>query len=203
MPSNFSSLNRRQVMGGLAAFGAMALTPFRALALSVGGAESLVTKLVDDINKVIASGKSEQGMYSDFERIFVRYADVPTIARYALGNDGRSASKAQIRAFTKAYQGYISRKYGSRFREFIGGKLEMQGARAVKSFVEVKTTAILKGQSPFEVTFLVSDRSGSDKFFNMFIEGVNMLLSERTEIGALLDRRGGDLDQLTKDLKSL
>ena len=30
-----------------------------------------------------------------------------------------------------------------------------------------------------------------------------MLASERTEMGALLDQRGGDLDRLIADLKSL
>ena len=32
-------------------------------------------------------------------------------------------------AFTAAYQGYISRKYGRRFREFIGGRIEVVDAR--------------------------------------------------------------------------
>ncbi|MCE8470313.1 ABC transporter substrate-binding protein, partial [Rhodovulum sulfidophilum] len=49
---------------------------------------------------------------------------------------------------------------------------------------------------------LVSDRSGKDKFFNIFIEGVNMLASERTEIGAMLDKRRGDIGALTRDLRS-
>ncbi|MBL4767352.1 MAG: ABC transporter substrate-binding protein, partial [Rhodobacteraceae bacterium] len=52
-------------------------------------------------------------------------------------------------------------------------------------------------------TFLVSDKSGKEKFFNMFIEGVNLLLTERTEIGAMLDRRKGNIDQMTADLKKL
>ena len=73
---------------------------------------------------------------------------------------------------------------------------------AVKNFFEVKTIAHLRGESPFEVTFLVSDRSGKDKFFNLFIEGVNMLLTERTEIGAMLDKRRGDINGLIADLKS-
>ena len=61
----------------------------------------------------------------------------------------------------------------------------------------------LRGSAPFEVTFLVSDKSGRGKFFNMFIEGVNLLLTERTEIGALLDARKGNLNQLIKDLDSI
>ena len=49
----------------------------------------------------------------------------------------------------------------------------------------------------------MSDRSGRDLFFNMFIEGVNLLLTERTEIGAMIDRHGGDIDKMIADLKQL
>jgi phospholipid transport system substrate-binding protein len=177
--------------------------PLPALALTEAGAKKLVDALVADINKVIASGKSEAAMIRDFERIFAKYADVPIMASYALGADGRQASQAQLRDFTKAFQGYIARKYGKRFREFVGGKIEVQSARQIRSGYEIKSTAFLRGEAPFEVTFLVSDRSGRDLFFNMFIEGVNMLLTERTEIGSMLDRRGGSIDALTRDLQSM
>nr|WP_245723361.1 ABC transporter substrate-binding protein [Lutimaribacter saemankumensis] len=194
--------NRRRVVGLIGAGIAAPLLPAPAFAMSEAKAQSLVDSVVADINSVINSGKSESAMLRDFERIFARYADVPTIARYALGVDARRASPAQLRAFTDVFQRYISVKYGRRFREFIGGRIEVQGARAVKSFIEVKTVAHLRGEAPFDVTFLVSDRSGSDRFFNLFIEGVNMLLTERTEIGAMLDRRGGDIDKMIADLRA-
>ena len=82
------------------------------------------------------------------------------------------------------------------------GKIyQVDSSRAVKSFFEVKTTAFLKGQAPFNVTFLVSDKSGRDKFFNMYIEGINVTLTEKAEIGAMLDRRGGNIDKMIADLK--
>ncbi len=194
---------RRGVLGLIGAgIAALPWLPTPAFALSAANAKTLVDRLVADINAVINSGKSESAMLRDFERIFVRYADVPTIARYTLGVDARRASPAQLRAFTDAFQRYISVKYGRRFREFIGGQIEVQSARQVKSFIEVKSVAKLRGEAPFDVTFLVSDRSGSDKFFNLFIEGVNMLLTERTEIGAMLDRRGGDIDRMIADLRA-
>ena len=185
---------------GLAALGAT--LPLPAQAMTQARAKTLVDALVADINTVIASGKSEQAMYTEFERIFARYADVPTIARYALGVDSRRATPAQLRDFTTVFQRYISVKYGRRFREFIGGQIEVQEARAVNNFYEVKSLAILRGQAPFDVTFLVSDRSGKDLFFNLFIEGINMLLTERTEIGAMLDRRGGNIDAMIADLRA-
>ena len=164
-------------------------------------AEILVTNLVADINAVISSGNSEAAMVRQFEKIFQSYADVPTIARYALGNDARALSKSQMESFTKIYSVYVSHKYGRRFREFIGGKIVVQKSRPIKSFFEVETLAHLKGWEPFTVSFLVSNRSGKLLFFNMFIEGINMLLSERTEIGAMLDKRRGNIEKVMEDLQ--
>ena len=165
-------------------------------------AELLVGKLVAEINNVISSGTSEQLMVKQFEEIFKLYADVPTIARYALGTDARSLSKPQMERFTKVYSVYVSHKYGRRFREFIGGKIVVQKSRPIKSFFEVETLAHLTGWEPFTVSFLVSNKSGKLLFFNMFIEGINMLLSERTEIGAMLDKRRGDIEKVMEDLKN-
>lgn len=187
----------------IALTGAAALLPaLPALALTEGSAKQLVDRLVGEINGVIASGRSEKQMFADFERIFGRFSDTSYIAAYAMGADGRRASAAQKRAFSSAFQGYVGRKYGRRFREFIGGRLEVKGVKQVKNWYEVETTAFLRGEAPFTVTFQVSDRSGRDLFFNMFIEGINLLLTERTEIGALIDRNGGSIDGMIDDLKT-
>jgi phospholipid transport system substrate-binding protein len=37
----------------------------------------------------------------------------------------------------------------------------------------------------------------------MIIEGVNLMITERSEIGAMLDARGGDLGRLAADLRSM
>lgn len=197
-----TNITRRRATGLIgAAVASATLAPNAALALDNASAKKLVDALVGEINRIIASGKSESAMYVDFKRVFAKYGDSSYISAYAMGNDGRRASSAQKKAFSSAFQTYISRKYGSRFREFIGGRLEVKSVRPVKSWFEVKATAFLRGESPFEVTFLVSNRTGRDKFFNMFIEGINLLLTERTEIGAMIDRRGGNIDSMISDLK--
>ncbi|MBC7157713.1 MAG: ABC transporter substrate-binding protein [Rhodobacteraceae bacterium] len=190
---------RRAVLGGIGASAALFAAP--AFALNVSEARALIQSLVGEINTVIASSATEQQMYAQFERIFNQYADVPVIAQSALGPPARTATPAQMAAYVEAFRGYIARKYGSRFREFIGGRIEVEEARPLRSFYEVITTAYLRGESPFEVRFHVSDRSGRNLFFNMMIEGVNMIATERTEIGAMLDRRRGNLDQLIADIR--
>ncbi|MDJ0826267.1 MAG: ABC transporter substrate-binding protein [Rhodobacter sp.] len=195
------SRTRRVLLGGLTGVAAALALPLPAFALTNSSAEALIDKVVADINRIINSGKSEAAMIRDFKGIFDRYGDNSYIAAYAMGVDGRRASRAQKRAFSDAFGAYISRKYGKRFREFIGGKIDVRGVQKVKTWFEVDTVVRLRGQAPFRVVFYVSDRTGKDLFFNMFIEGVNLLLSERQEIGAMLDRRRGNIDAMIADLR--
>lgn len=194
-------LTRRAFGAGLVAGTGFMAFALPVQALTVDQARGLIDKAISEVNATINSGKSEQQMYGDFERIFLTYADVPTIARSALGVASKSASAAQMTAFTSAYTGYLSRKYGRRFREFIGGKIEVTDAKPYKSYFEVVSTATLQGEAPFDLRWWVGDKSGRQLFFNIIIEGVNMLGSERTEVGALLDRSGGNLDKLIAQLK--
>lgn len=202
MIPTFNNPTRRGLLGGgVAVLAAAALGPRAALAVSNSQAESLVTSAVDRINAVISSGKSESAMIGDFQRILNQYADVNIIARSALGPAARSASASEMTAYVNAFSGYIARKYGKRFREFIGGKINVRGSRAVKTWVEVDATADLAGQAPFAVKFLVSDASGKPLFFDLFIEGISLRLTERDEIGAMLDQNRGSISGLTAALQ--
>lgn len=190
-------LNRRTFM---AISAAMVASP--AFALTESQARRLVDATVADINKIIASGRSVSSMISDFEKVFTRYADVPTIARSALGPAARGASSSELSSYTSAFRGYIARKYGKRFNEFKGGKITVRSVTNRGKFFEVNCQADLPGSSPFAITFRVSDRSGKDLFFDLIVEGISLLSTERAEIGAMLDRRGGSIAAVTRDLAS-
>lgn len=194
-----TKLGRRAFIGGVCSL-AVARP---AAALTANDATAFITRLIADIYRVIDSGMPEAEMIPQFETLFERYADVDIMAQYALGVDGRSASPAQKAAFSDVFSSYIAKKYGGRFGQFIGGRIEVEGAREIKQGYEIKTTAYLRGENPIDVIFLVSDKSGELQFFNMFLEGVNLLLTERSEIGSMLDRRGGDLIAATQDLKAV
>ena len=176
------------------------LEPRLVFASQQNAAIEIVDQAVSKINQIINSGDAQTQMLRSFERVFNVYADVPTIAKYALGRDARTASEDQLKAYIKAFSGYFSNKYGKRFREFIGGRIEIKSVVKVKNYYSVNTSAHMPAYEPFEVDFLVSDRSGRPLVFNLIIEGVNMLLAERQEIGALLDRNSGNIDALIDDL---
>ncbi len=202
-PMPNSTLTRRGFGGALVAGISFALLPQRALALDDASARALIDRALTDVNEIINSGRSEAQMLTDFEGIFTRYADVTTIARTTLGAAARQASASQMSAYTRAFGLYLSHKYGRRFREFIGARIEITGARPLKSFYEVRSVAYLQGQAPFELLWYVSGATGKNLFFNIVIEGVDLLNAERTEIGAMLDRRRGNIDAVIADLRAL
>jgi phospholipid transport system substrate-binding protein len=202
LPSSTPMNSRRQVLALMAGAAALALLPMRpALALSPATAQNMIQQAIDQVFQVINSGRASAQMYRDFEAILERYADVDIIARTVLGPAARQTSAKQFAAYRNAFRGYLGRKYGKRFREFIGSKVEVTGARPLKSFVAVSSVARLNGRAPMEVEWHVSDKSGQPRFFNLIIEGVNMIASERAEVAAMLARRNGDIVALTADLQ--
>jgi phospholipid transport system substrate-binding protein len=195
-----TAINSRRFF--LAALICAVLRPEVAVSSQQDAAVKVVDKAVSDINQIINSGDTERKMLRSFEKVFNTYADVPTIAKYALGRDVRTASALQINDYTKAFSTYFATKYGKRFREFIGGTIEIVSVEKVKKYYLVNTIAHMPAYEPFDVDFLVSEQKGRPLIFNLIIEGVNMLLAERQEIGALLDRNSGKIDTLIGDLKN-
>jgi phospholipid transport system substrate-binding protein len=199
MPSN---LSRRALLAGTASAMLWTATGRRALALTPQVATQLVQQMVAEITSIINSGRSANQMFGDFERFFRKYADEDIIARTVLGPPARTASAGQMRAFTDAFVGYISRKYGKRFRELIGGRIEVHGARQLNAnTVEVDTTTYRQGAAPVQVSYRVSDRPGTPLFFDMVIEGIPLLRTEGLEVRAIYDQNGRDIGRLTEALK--
>lgn len=196
-------LSRRFVLTAVSALYLAPVLPRPAAALSPSVATGLVEQVATEITRIINSGQSEPSMISDFERMMGRYGDMPTIAQSVLGPAARSASAGQLSAFAEAFQFYMARKYGRRFREFIGGTVTVAGAQDTGRYVEVISTVNLRGEAPFEVRFRVWDRSGRPLFIDMLIEGVSLVISERSEIGALLDRNGGSIEATIQTLRGM
>jgi len=192
-------LSRRVFIGS----GFMALVAGPAFAVSGAGAEQFVTRVADEIMAIVKSGSSKSAVARKFDTMIGRYGDMPVISRSVLGPVSRSAKASDLAAFSQAFQGYISRKYSAQFAEFKQGSIKIKSSRDRGRFVEVMAQIVRPGKSTINVDFRVWDKSGSTKFIDILIEGISLVTTERAEMGALLDQRGGNLAQLAKDLKSM
>jgi phospholipid transport system substrate-binding protein len=198
--SNKLIYTRRSALTSLAGVTAVAGLP--AFALTKSEAESLIDRLTSDVFAAINAGSSQNVMFSKFEQIFARYADVPLIAQKALGPTWRSASAAQRKAYVAAFRGYMARYYGKRFEEFIGATVSVDKSRKTSGGYLVDSTIKLKGSAPFKAQWHVIDARGKTLMYNLFLEGVSVLSDVRVQIGSMLDKRGGNIDKLTSHLRT-
>ena len=165
-------------------------------------AEKLIKNLTNDVLGAVNEQKSEDIMLSRFEEIFSKYADVPLIARKALGPTWRGASKAQRSAYVSAFRGYMARYYGKRFEEFLGSKIIVSNSRKTSGGFLVGSNIILKDGSSYQAQWHVIDARGKYLMYNLFLEGVSVLSDVRVQIGSMLDKRAGSIDRLIEHLNS-
>jgi len=197
------TFSRRRALATLAAGAAAAGLAPGAHAATTDEAVSLVNRIVEDLTQIVRSSTSEAEALRQFEQMFNRYGDVPIIARSVLGQPWNQMSQSQRQAFVDAFRGYITRKYGSQFREYRDAQVTVTGARDFGEKGVVVSTRVKYGnEAPFTVDWQVSDRSGEPKMFNLLIEGVSMLSSERSEVRALLAQNGNNVDALIADLRN-
>lgn len=165
-------------------------------------AEKLIKNLTNDVLGAVNEQKSEDIMFSRFEEIFSKYADVPLIARKALGPTWRGASKAQRSAYVSAFRGYMARYYGKRFEEFLGSEIIVSNSRKTSGGFLVSSNIILKDGSSYQAQWHVIDARGKYLMYNLFLEGVSVLSDVRVQIGSMLDKRAGSIDRLIEHLNS-
>ena len=165
-------------------------------------AEKLIKNLTNDVLGAVNEQKSEDIMFSRFEEIFSKYADVPLIARKALGPTWRGASKAQRSAYVSAFRGYMARYYGKRFEEFLGSEIIVSNSRKTSGGFLVGSNIILKDGSSYQAQWHVIDARGKYLMYNLFLEGVSVLSDVRVQIGSMLDKRAGSVDRLIEHLNS-
>lgn len=165
-------------------------------------AEKLIRNLTNDVLGAVNEEKSKDIMFSRFEEIFSKYADVPLIARKALGPTWRGASKAQRSAYVTAFRGYMARYYGKRFEEFLGSEIIVSNSRKTSGGFLVGSHIILKDGSSYQAQWHVIDARGKYLMYNLFLEGVSVLSDVRVQIGSMLDKRAGSIDRLIEHLNS-
>ena len=193
---------RRRLIGLLTATAAAVLVPFAGWPLTENEAISHVKELVTNFQRAAQSEISDDEFVAEFEKLLGRFGDIPIIARTALGRSWRDATRDQRIEFAKAFHSFLARKYGKILREFASNELHLKSSREVKSFYEVNSDARKDNGQAINIRWLVSDKSGTTKLFDIIIEGVSMVGAERSEIQAMLDKRKGDFSLLIADLNT-
>ena len=132
-----------------------------------------------------------------FRQLFQADFDGPGIARFVLGRYWRSASEQEQQEYLKLFEDYVVLVYGTRLSKFNGETFKLLGSRTDESGTIVSTDIISpSGEAPIKVDWRLITDHGSFKINDVIIEGISMLVTQRSEFASVIQRHGGQVGGL-------
>ena len=150
------------------------------------------------------SQKNPQELYSVVGDILLPRFDFEYASRLVLGQAWRNATPEQRKAFQDAFYKYLVHSYadallkGNYTQNNVQVSPWQQGADA--SQARVRTKVLRDNGAPVEVDYVLTNKSGSWKAFDVTIEGISYVLNYRNQFGPEVQKSG--LDELIKRLNT-
>jgi phospholipid transport system substrate-binding protein len=134
---------------------------------------------------------------AQFRELFHNDFDSPGIARFVLGRYWRTASPEEQKEFLKLFEEYVVYVYTARLSDFEGEQFKIKGAHPDQGSVIVSTDVITPGApTPLKVDWRLVDDDGAYKISDVIVEGVSMLVTQRSEFASIIQRHGGQVQGL-------
>ncbi|MFP5463773.1 MAG: phospholipid-binding protein MlaC [Gammaproteobacteria bacterium] len=184
------------------------------LGLALSGTTMLVSAADDPAavvrntaERVLDSLRSDRARYQDDHALFqlVREVVFPRLdrertAQWVLGANWRTATPAQREQFIAEFSDLLLRTYGTALRQYDSEKLNYLPAQAPAGAdrVTVRTEIIRPDGPKVSVDYLLTNRSGEWKVYDVIIENVSLVVTYRSEYSAIIKRDG--MDGLLKQL---
>jgi phospholipid transport system substrate-binding protein len=140
------------------------------------------------------------------------YFDLPAIARFSMGHFWKTMTPEQKSRLQKLFEVMIVNLYAERFR--LSGDAKGSGDTAMTvSFhvtgaiqegrgVRVSSQVLMPDRSPLQVDWKVFKTSRGLRVLDVFVEGMSMSMTQRSDFAARLQKRGGSVDAFLDDLES-
>ena len=169
--------------------------------------DQIVQQTAKDLFSAVNSNKAElqkdpQKLYDLVGNILLPHFDFEMASRLVLGQAWRTATPEQRKAFQDAFYRYLVHSYADALLKgnYTDNNVQVspwqQGADA--SQARVKTKVRRDNGQPVEVDYVLSNKSGSWKAFDVTIEGISYVLNYRNQFGPEIQQKG--LDELIKRL---
>ena len=173
-------------------------------AVNSNDASNLVKNLGDQAIKMLGDNRlSKAEKINEFRTLLNEGFNVPLIAKYALGRYWRRTNPDQKQEYLKVFEEFIVSSYAARLGQFGGETFVITESRddGKKDFIVSSIIKTSKGRK-INVDWRVRNTSGKLKILDVIIEGVSMVITQRDEFSAFIQRSGGDVNSLINKLKN-
>ncbi len=139
---------------------------------------------------------------SGFNQLFMDTFDVKMVSKLVLGRHWRRANDSQRQEYISVFGDFIVSSYANRINQLTEFRMEVTGSKALNEKDTMVSSVFERanGQNT-RVDWRVRCIKGRDRIIDVVVEGVSMVLTQRSEFQSLISAGGGRLDLLLKRLK--
>ena len=167
-----------------------------------GGAEALVASLAERAIPVLTRGDlPESEREAHFRQLLHEGFDMTQIARLVLGRYWNQATPDERAEFTKLLEVYLVQLYGDRFVGYRDVTFRIQGSRDAGGDVIVNSVLLRPDGPPVAIDWRVEAAGGRSVVTDLIVEGVSMVITQRSEFASVINQRGGRVEGLLQLLR--
>ena len=174
-----------------------ALLPLVAMAqpalADASNAQAFIAELGDDVVAILTQADADnQQKLVELKTLLDNNTDLDLVARLVLGRHWRSASEADRKEYVGLFRKILTNTLAARLGDYEGQTFEVVGNNALSERDTAVQTRInrLNGAPPLSVDWRVRQGDGGYAIIDVVAEGVSLVVSQRNEVGSIIERQG-------------
>jgi phospholipid transport system substrate-binding protein len=197
------TLGRRRLLGGGLGLALLALVSWQGVRAepSADAARTLIETVGQEVLDVLRDRSlSDQQKFDQLVALLNGPIDLDLVARLILGRHWRTANEAQRAEYLELFRAFALHTLASRLDVYGGQDFEITGAKVVGRQDALVSTRILSEGPPLAVDWRVRELDDRSLVaIDVIVEGVSLIVTQRSEFGAVIERQG--LDGLLAELR--
>jgi phospholipid transport system substrate-binding protein len=197
------TLGRRRLLGGGLGLALLALVSWQGVRAepSADAARTLIETVGQEVLDVLRDASlSDQQKFDQLVALLNGPIDLDLVARLILGRHWRTANETQRAEYLELFRAFALHTLASRLDVYGGQDFEITGAKVVGRQDALVSTRILSEGPPLAVDWRVRELDDRSLVaIDVIVEGVSLIVTQRSEFGAVIERQG--LDGLLAELR--
>jgi phospholipid transport system substrate-binding protein len=161
---------------------------------SADSARAFITQLGKDTVAVLQRPDPTPQKAAKMEDILRRGFDFPTIGRFVLGRYWTTATQQQRDEYLKAFTDFVAKSYSRRLADeatVTGFNITNLRDLGENDYL-VQTTITRPSAAPLNYEWRVRDSGGGAKIVDVIVEGVSLLVTQRSDFTSVAGQNGID-----------
>ncbi len=165
---------------------------FAVAAVQPGGASQFIRQLGDQaITALRAPDTSVGAREAQIRNLLSEGFDLPFIGRFVLGRHWEQATPEQRRDYLRLFSEYVLKTSSARLDSYAGETMTILSERPAGTKDIVVSTRIERPSGPpIEAAWRVRTSGERYRIIDVMVEGVSMVVTQRSEFAAVIQRRG-------------